>query len=205
MARKFTTIEYEVSTQSQTMGFYIKRNLNAMIGSMARVAQILHITNINNESEMKKEMLDIIAETDKAVSEHLTVFDAGFENLITGAQLIATEIQVDKTSISISIGHPVLWKAIDVIKKAEQRAILVELHWLNGSIDDEEHNKLNKELELIMRNYANSIYKATSVEGRTGGKYDVKEFLEYLKERVNNRVISEKEGEKKEKLKSKAA
>lgn len=180
--RKFKSIEYDFNTRSNAVNHYLNKQMPGLIGGMVRIAQLIY--KAKNEPELKAEIIRLITDIETKAHKQLETFDEQFEELVTGMELYVSELQGAPQTRQVIIGHPVMWKLVRLLKSVEERAVRVELFWLNEIIADEEVERCEKELDMILRYFRGSIYGMTSIEGRQGGKWDANQFLKELRARL---------------------
>lgn len=183
-ARKFKTIPYTMTLKSDAINEYMSKQLSSLIGGLGRIAQLLVITK--NDKIINDELKKLVATVTEKTTSSLELFDTHLNALTEGMELFSNEINGPAKEYKIEIGHPIIWGGVSVVKAVEERALNVELLWLNGVIEDEEKERAEKELNTQIRKYVTSIYSITNITNREGGKYDAKKFLVELRASKSN-------------------
>ena len=178
--RKFKTISYNLELRSDAINNFVKKQLPSLIGGLGRIAQLLVLTK--NDKEVNSAIKALVKEVADKTQKELELFDEKLNALIEGVDLFSDEIEGPAQTYKIDIGHPILFEGIRIVKDIEERALSVELFWLNGILTDEERELAEKTLNTEIRRYVTSIYNITNVKNREGGKYSAKAFLESLKQ-----------------------
>ena len=131
---------------------------------------------------MNSAIKTLVKEVADKTQKELDLFDEKLNALIDGLDLLSDEIEGPVQTYKIDIGHPILFEGIRIVKDIEERALNVELFWLNGIMTDDERELAEKTLNTEIRKYVTSIYNITNIKNREGGKYSAKEFLKALKQ-----------------------
>lgn len=186
-ARKFKTIDYTLTIQSDALSTYLDKQLSSVIGSLGRIAQLLAITK--SDKDMHSKLRELVSNVELKTNKEIEEFDVKFELLTSGMPLHCDTVTATGKAYPIQIGHPILWVGVNTLKAIEERANNIELYWYNGIIQDDERESAERELNLTIRRFVSSIYDITNIKGRDGGKFSAGDFLKSLRALESGEMI----------------
>ena len=178
---RFKTIMQEVQFDSHFCLEYLNNEGDKVIDAFHRLGLIVMLTTTDKKIhsrvvEWRDKLKGLLDKDVASLSEEKN-------NLLSkNESLKLPEVSTpDSYSYVFNIQHPIIWTLIDVLKNIDLELSETENLWLAGVISDEEKTRLSSKARNILRIHSSKIFKATSPGKRSGGRFNVGQFLNLLR------------------------